>query len=237
MKFMNSNSKTMKNTILFLAILISLTGIIACGGGTDNSPEGEIPVQPEEGAAMREKGVELESQAELIADHIDGEKASGVRHDTIVLDFRFGMSKKQLYRHTKKMQSEKKMYRIEKTRGKPRAKKVWEYVYDLRLRDAGKMRTFFDAYYHDEELYKVECLPNLKEEHDPKEVLDEIYDMFKAKYGKRHFKVKDEDDEECYYYLWIDGNRRIELGCREDKVFIYYIDIPMAEKAAKEMDF
>jgi hypothetical protein len=164
--------------------------------------------------------------------HIQEQLANGEENDTIVLDFVFGMSKRDVYKHTKKLASAKykKMYKIEKRKG------VWEYVYDLRLREAGKLRTYFEAFYHDNELYKVECLPRLKKDQVPAEVLAEILSNFEMKYGKPHFSIPDQLDENCVNHIWVDGNRQVELGCHKDKVSIYYPDLPMAAKAAKEMD-
>ncbi len=176
---------------------------------------------------------------EQIAAHIEKELASGEKNDTIVLDFRFGMNKMDVYRHTKDLANKEKMYRIKK------GKKTWEYVYDLRLRDAGKIRTFFDAYYYEpqkakkgnEELYKVECLPRIDTtKHVPLDVVKEIKEIYELEYGKADFVVPNQEDKDCKSYLWINGNQHIELGCEDDKVFMYYIDLVRKEKAVKASD-
>ncbi len=202
----------------FISILI-LTFLFSCTG--DKSVE--------EKTVAKEVVKSLE---ERIDDHIEKELASGVKNDTIVLDFRFGMSRKEVYKHTKKLYSQKKMYPIQKS------KKVREYVYDLRLRKAGKLRTFFEAYFYDKkELYRVECEPKIDTTKlNIQDVLQEIKPIYVAEYGKPHFIVPHEEDTKCKSYLWIDGNRKIEVGCFEDKVFMYYEDIPLATKAAKDSD-
>ncbi len=199
-------------------LLFALLSIIACSGSEKKDENGEvIPDKPLE---------------ERIADHIQKELESEERNDTIVLDFRFKMSRNDVYRHTKKLHSQKKMYPIQKT------KKTREYVYDLRLRKAGKLRTFFEAYYYDKkELYRVECVPKIDTSKlKIKDVLQEIKPIYEAEYGKPHFIVPNEEDPKCKTYLWVDGNRKIELGCFEDQVFMYYEDIPLARKAAADSD-
>jgi hypothetical protein len=189
-------------------------------------------------ATSEKKAAAEKSLEEKMQEHTEKELASGVQNDTIVLDFVFGMTKRAVYKHTKKLYAkDKKMYPIQKT------KKVREYVYDLRLRKAGKLRTFFDAFYYDnkklgkEELYKVECLPSIDAtQFKPKDVIDEIKSIFENEYGNYHFVEPNREDENCKTYIWINGNQKIELGCFEDKVFIYYTDIPVAKLAAKASD-
>ncbi len=218
-------------SIRIFTFIIMIFCLVSCG--TETASPGEVnttvaSTTAEKKAAVSELPLEVQ-----IENKMKEEIATGEKNDTIVLDFRFGMSKRDVYKHTKKLYADGgKMYPVQKT------KKTREYVYDLRLRDAGKLRTYFDAFYHDKKLYKVECLPRLKADQEPGEILKEINKtIFTPKYGKPHFRVPSEEDENCKTYLWIDGNRRIELGCEDDKVFIYYIDMPLAEAAIKDGDF
>jgi len=189
------------------------------------------------GEGQKEKKEDQKPLEEQIDDHIKKELAKGIENDTIVLDFLFGMTKKDVYKHTKKLASKDKMYPIQKS------KRVREYVYDLRLRKAGKIRTFFEAFYYDnkeldkDELYKVECLPKIDTTvFKPLEIIAEIRPIFEAEYGNYDFVVPDKEDKDCKTYLWINGNQKIELGCFEEKVFIYYTDIPLEKLAAKASD-
>lgn len=212
-------------------IFLGLSFILACGNNDQPAAVERI------GGELTDKAVEEKPLEERIEEHIKNELASGEENDTIVLDFRFGMTKREVYKHTKKLYSKKKMYPIQKS------KKVREYVYDLRLRKAGKIRTFFDAYYYDnkklkkDELYKVECLPKIDtSEVKPMEIIAEIKPIFEMEYGNFDFVVPNPEDENCKTYLWINGNQKIELGCFEDKVFMYYTDIPVEKLAAKASD-
>ncbi len=184
--------------------------------------------------AAVENEIPLEEQIETM---IQKEMASGTEKDTIVLDFVFGMSKMDVYRHTKALAKKDKMYPIQKS------KRVREYVYDLRLRKAGKLRTFFEAFYFEdkiaktEELYKVECIPQIDTSLlDVVEVVDEIKPIFEQEYGPYDFIVPDKEDPEAKTYLWITGNQKIELGCFKDKVFMYYTDVPIERRAIKASD-
>ncbi len=203
----------------YLFLLIPIVIIFSCKKDSNNNNSSKLSLE------------------EQIKQFTEKELASGEQNDTVVLNFVFGMKKKEVYKHTKALYAaDRKMYPIQKT------KKVREYVYDLRLRKAGKLRTFFEAFYYspnrkNEKLYKVECLPQIDTlKLVPSEVLDEIKMSFKDKYGDPHFVLPNKEDKDCKTYLWIDGNRKVELGCHEEKVFIYYIDIPVARKAAKDAD-
>ncbi len=206
----------MKINHFIIILLVCL--IAACSGGSK---------EDENVARKAEKSLD-----EQIEDHIKAELESGEQNDTIVLDFRFHMSRNDVYKHTKKLSREKKMYPIQKS------KRTREYVYDLRLRKAGKLRTFFEAYYYDKkELYRVECVPKVDTTKIKiKEVLQEIKPIYEAEYGRPHFIVPNQEDPKCKTYLWIDGNRKIEVGCFEDKIFMYYEDIPLSRKAALDSD-
>ncbi len=206
----------MKYAIGALALLI-VVSLGACKKKERPTPEPELSLE------------------EQIEERILSERAKEIRFDTVVLDFTFGMSKDNVYRHTKKLAGKNKMYRIEKRAG------VWEYVYDLRLRKIGKTRTYFDAFYYENKLYKVECLPRIVEGREPMDVIEETLELFVQKYGEPHFEIpaeveEGEDPSDCVDYLWIDGNRRIEILCDEERAVINYIDMPRAEEAAKNMD-
>ncbi len=225
--------KTRNYIFVLIGIFTLSFTLLSCGGS-------EAPVEDGETAnrsTQTQKGLPEKSLEEQITDKIALEAQSGERMDTIVLDFTFGMEKMDVYKHTKALSREKKMYKITKR------KNVWEYVYDIRLRKAGKLRTFFEAFYYKpdgkkkDELYMVECLPKIDTtQHVPIDVVKELRDVYKAEYGKHDFIVPSEEDPDCKTYMWIKHNLKIELGCEEDKVFIYYTDIPMAEMAAKDGD-
>lgn len=214
-------------------IVLGFSFIMAC-----SNKEQPVPVQEvEQTGNLVEKGIKEKPLEERMEEHVKNELASGEQNDTIVLDFLFGMTKREVYKHTKALYSKKKMYPIQKS------KKVREYVYDLRLRKAGRIRTFFEAYYYDnkqlkkEELYRVECLPKIDTTQlNPKEVLEEIKPIFEMEYGSFDFVIPNPEDENCKTYLWINGNQKIELGCHEEKIFMYYTDIPVERLAAKASD-
>ena len=83
-------------------IVLGLSFVLACGSK-------EQPAAVEKvGGELTEKGIEEKPLEERIEEHIKNELASGEENDTIVLDFMFGMTKREVYKHTKKLYSKKK---------------------------------------------------------------------------------------------------------------------------------
>ena len=208
-----------KNLPLFLVFVAVL--MTACGGKTEKVVEAlaaPAPLVPE---------IPIEEQ---LANKIEEELASGVQKDTLILGFKFGMSKRDVYRHSKRLYSKKKMFKVKNKRGN------MEYVYNLRLPKSGKLTTYFEGFYYKNRLYKTECLPKIPKDLDMADVLEETLTFYEQKYGRYDFKLPVEGVDGCHEYLWIEGNRRIELYCNDRRLVIHYIDIPKSRLAAKDMD-
>ena len=84
---------------------------------------------------------------------------------------------------------------------------------------------YFDAFFHNDEMYRMECIPKLKNNEDLNEVQADLIRLYEAKYGIPHFKVPTDTIKNIQTALWINGNQSIEIGQDEENVVVSYIDL------------
>lgn len=189
----------MKNLLACLAICLF---ICSC----KNAPE--APKEPEVVLTLEEQ---LEKR-------IEEELASGKQIDTIILDNVFGMSRMDVFRQKNKLVKEKKVYGIYKT------KNTRIFVYDLNLK-SGKTMTYFDTFYHKDELYRIECKPKITGENSAASIWNEVVALFSRKYGKPDFTMPASKEFYCDEAIWIDGNLKITIDCDGKETMITYLDM------------
>ena len=143
---------------------------------------------------------------------------NGERNDTCILGHVFGMSRMDVVRYKNKLVKKKKVYGVFKT------KNTRVFVYDLKLPKDGKVRVYFDTFYHEDELYRIECLPKIPKKSSPEAVLEQTAGLFSKKYGPADFVIPIEGEEECTRHIWVIGNQQIELKCDDKEMMISYTD-------------
>ena len=159
------------------------------------------------------------------------EPVNGFRRDTVMLDFQFGMTRKQLTNHTMRLAKEGKMYTV------PKGKNRYEYVYDLQVDQLGKLRTYFDASFHRDSLYRIECLPTIPAGTSHLEVLEQTAALYSRKYGQPSVQIAADSLRPGGGMYWIQGNREIELFAdAQDRVVIHYVDLKREKRANKDLD-
>jgi len=182
-------------------LLAPLIGLMACNSDT---PSDEVTqIEPEEKI----------NKIEVINEAL----TSGIRHDTIFLDFRFGMSKNQVVSWVKNLSYQKKLYKDQSA-----------YVYDFKLNDAKdiKLKTNFKMNYHKNKLYEMvlKIIPEPK--HDSATFVTSFsafQKLFRKKYGSPDIVEKSEIyPNDLENMMWIDGNLSIYLESYEDKILIAY---------------
>ncbi len=191
----------MKNNILLLFISLIF---ISCGGGAGETAKEEV---------VDDRPLEVQ-----LAERIKEEMENGERNDTCILDHVFGMSRMDVVRYKNKLVKKKKVYGVFKT------KNTRVFVYDLKLPKDGKLRVYFDTFYYEDELYRIECLPKIPKNSSPESVLEQTVSLFKKKYGPADFVIPIEEQEECARYIWVKGNQQIELKCDDKEMMISYTD-------------
>ena len=158
----------------------------------------------------------LEEQLRL---KIEDELAMGERIDTIILDHTFGMSRRAVIRHKDKLHRAKRIYPVYKT------KNTRAFVYDLHFADAGPTRTYFDTYYVDDKLYKMECKPIIPKDSSPNDISAEAVQLFTRKYGTPDFSIPHQDSLNCDTRYWVESNLQIDIKCDKKEVIITYTDL------------
>ena len=194
------NNAFMKNIVFFI---VMITLLWACGNSATETPEAPVDDRP------------LEVQ---LAEKIKEEMENGERNDTCILDHVFGMSRMDVVRYKNKLVKKKKVYGVYKT------KNTRVFVYDLKLPKDGKVRVYFDTFYYEDELYRIECLPKIPKNSTHESVLEQTASLFKKKYGPAHFIIPIEEQETCARHIWVIGNQQIELKCDDKEMMIAYTD-------------
>ncbi len=197
-------------TILFLLTIV--LGLAACGGG--QTAEEEAPK------------LTLEEQIQL---KIGDELAKGERDEVIILDHEFGMTRKEVFQQKNKLMKEKRIYGIYKT------KNTRIFVYDLNLKDIGKLVTYFDTYYHDDKLFKMECKPKIKKGQDVQEVQDAMVKLYSKKYGQPDFMVPTDTINNYNKAMWIKLNQMIEISRDKKEVMMSYTDLQEEEETLEDI--
>jgi len=159
------------------------------------------------------------------------EPATGQHRDTVMLDFLLGMNRRQMTAHTMKLTREGKMYKV------PKGTNRSEYVYDLSLDKVGKVRTYFEARFYRDSLYKLECLPAVPKGVDAQTVFAETAALYARKYGTPSVVLPADSLYPGGAHYWIRGNREIELYADDhNRVVVHYVDLLRQRKADKELD-
>jgi len=184
----------------FLLLTVLAICIFSCGS-SEQKQERQLSLQEQ---------IELKKKNEL---------ALGVIQDTVILDHVFGMSKKEMYQHKNKLFKDKRIYGIYKT------KNTRIFAYDIKTKNFDKLTLYFDAYFHNDEMYRMECIPKLKNNEDLAEVQSDLISLYQVKYGAPHFKVPTDTINNIHTALWFNGNQAIEISQDEEQVTVSYIDM------------
>lgn len=199
----------MKNILTLLSILLLLS---ACGGGQ----------------AAKEEAPEL-SLEEQIQIKIGDELAKDERDDVIILDHEFGMTRHEVFKQKNKLMKEKRIYGIYKT------KDTRIFVYDLNLKNIGKLVTYFDTFYHDDKLFRMECKPKLSKDQDVQEIQDAMVKLYSKKYGAPDFYVPTDTINDFKTAMWIKLNQQIEISRDEKEVMMSYTDLQEEKETLEDI--
>jgi len=156
---------------------------------------------------------------------IEQELNSGIRNDTIFLGYWFGMTENQFISWTKKLIKEKKLYQNDRR----------QVAYKMTLDDNNFLATaqaVFSPEYFDGRLYKLNISIDPIDHSVPELTQLQLVRVYKNRYGFcDHIKNSIFDDSNDY--IWIDGNRQIEITKGISDARIFYTDLA-AERALNE---
>ncbi len=201
----------MRIQYLFLGLLL-LSLVWAC-----NSPNRDVPPQKSAEQNNHEEDSLPALSFETRLEHrIDSQLSLGIRKDTVILGFRFGMTKQQVVRQMQKQLRAGKIIR-RKSKGNRFA-----LVYQLPLEAYGKVDTYFDLYYDKGKLSKIDCYPRIPKDASKEELFQACVEVFELKYGATDLQAA---TGSCPAHYWISANRQIEIACSSEKVVISYFDL------------
>lgn len=148
----------------------------------------------------------------IVEDIIVSEEASGIKNDTLLLEYRFGMSLKEFTAHTANLALSKK---IEWNQNN-------ELVYLISTSKYSQpIPSIIKARFKSDTLYALEL--TLKDSYyNAESTISDLYYLYKIKYGlPANYNIK-------YYpknsHVWVDGNRQIKIYAVENRPTILYID-------------
>lgn len=161
--------------------------------------------------AMMEEQIELSNRS----------KSKGV--ETIIASFELGMTKREVTKHMLRMKQKKHLVRVKKSTNR------YEYVYQLRL-TSGKSNTYMDFKYgRDGGVYQAICKPSKFRKKSKSAFLAEVQDLLTDWYGPHNFQLP--TTKGCARYVWITGNRHIDLYCTSKGVEFIYTDLNIKKPA------
>lgn len=205
-------------SILSVLILFSLS--IACKSDRPNKKKknntNEIQIIEEPTEPVEVLTVEEQLQKDINS-LIEEQLQSSKKVERLVSGFSFGMSKKQVVRHKDKMVKKGTMRKVKKTSTR------YEYVYRLPLPHSGKVTTYLDFEYEQGGLFKSVCRPQTPRKSNTKDFLAEVKTLLTDWYGNPTFQLPSYNS--CEHYVWIEGNRHIDLHCEVKGVVFTYTDL------------
>lgn len=202
-----------------LSILTIFSLSIACKSDRPNKKKNnnsnpQIIEQPTEPLVERSPEEQLQKDINsLIVEQLQSSK----KVERLVSGFSFGMSKKQVVRHKDKMVKKGTMRKIKKTSTR------YEYVYRLPLPHSGKVTTYLDFEYDQGGLFKSICRPKTPSKSNTSDFLNEVKTLLTDWYGNPSFQFPTYNS--CERYVWIEGNRHIDLHCEVKGVVFTYTDL------------
>ncbi len=131
--------------------------------------------------------------------------------------FDLGMTKREVGEQVKNMMQKKILLRIQK------GKNLFEYVYPLPLK-SGKANTQFNFTYTKRDiLYQAKFTPLKFRRMHKNDFVHEIRDLLTDWYGAPSFSAKDAEGHD--QYIWINGNRHIDLHCTKRGAEFIFTDM------------
>ena len=168
-----------------------------------------------------------DKQQQAINEKLKSELESGARNDTIFLGIRFGMTERELLNYLHKLKKENKVY--------SNSSDNYEYKFDFGENSfpSQGLATFSADYYNDK-LYKFSISVTSDDIISSAHLIQlKLFSLYISKYGvclQKKSLINDSND-----YVWINGNRMIELVVGLNDARIYYTDL-IADKNKKILD-
>ena len=169
-----------------------------------------------------------DKQQQAIDHRIEKELARGERNDTIFLGLRFGMTENEILRHFKKLTRENKLSLNESN--------TYEYEFDFGENSMpSKGKATFSTDYFNNKLFKLSISVKSEDLVSNAQLIQlSLVKIYASKYGYSYLERKSLSGNTSYY-IWIDGNRMIEIVAGINDARIFYTDL-IVEQAKEKFD-
>jgi len=139
--------------------------------------------------------------------------SSNVITDTVLLDYRFGMTEQQLINHTEKLYRE----------GKLKKDYSGKYYFEITGKTKDIYKGFLFADYFDKKLFSIGL--TFSNEASNIMVFSTLSDLYKQKYGEADMMDKPISDMDLYERYWLRNNLKIRLTTGMPDASVRYIDL------------
>lgn len=158
---------------------------------------------------------------------IENELLSGVKNDTIFLDFTFGMTERNFAKRLRMLLNSGKIYRDKANRN--------ILTYDLTIDQYSTFKCTFSPEYYKKKLFKLGISVQPKDQFSSvKATTLQLAIFYMAKYGPPDVEKEMQLIDDCKEYIWIDGNRKIEITCGISDSRIWYEDLGASQEKLQD---
>jgi len=185
-----------------LCILIAIITFIGCSSSKEkiNNPE----------------------KGKTYSEIVQNELKSGKRNDKIFLGFSFGMTKTDFDKRLQELIDSSIIYK--------NANDSNVLTYDLVVDQITKLQCTFSPDFYENKLYKLGVSAKSQDSYiSPEIIAVQLQMAFVNKYGIPDIEQPMLIVEDFTEYIWINGNRKIEILCGLDDGRIYYEDLSVLE--------
>lgn len=148
---------------------------------------------------------------------------SSERVQTMIAGFEMGMSRREVQKHFLRMKQKKHLVRVKTQQRQGSSKTHYAYVYRLPLESGRSNMTFDFKHKRKGGVYKLICQPQQLRKLKKDEFVEEIRTLLDEWYGPYDFKLP--NLEGCGRYVWIAGNRHLDLYATPTGVEFVYTDL------------
>ncbi len=206
----------MKRLFLFLTLSILILGSCNSDRPKDGSG-GKYLVDAQNSTNRGEPAMTEEQKLALaIEEHINAEIKKGKVYKEALPGYNFGMSEKNITKKTKKLARKGDAEKYRKAK-----KRTYAYAYLMPIFN-DELPAFIDFQYNKEgKMFKGEGVMDIPKGSSSMDVLNLTSDLFKEWFGEPSFDLPKYNY--CARYIWVDGNRLVDLRCEVDGVaFSFY---------------
>lgn len=135
----------------------------------------------------------------------------------IIAGFELGTNTRQVKVHMLRLKQKDLLVRVQKSAN------LFTYMFPLKLK-SGKSNTSMNFEYNRSGgLFRATCVPNMLKGVSKSKLIKEVAALLTDWYGEPSFVLT--DNQTCSHYIWVKGNRHVDLHCTSKGVEFVYTDL------------